>query len=268
MVKIIPRIELENRGSRALVPLSINGGLCLRNLSYQKLPQLLLKLSVLKLDGSSFGKSQCGVALCYWIFFEVRMGSIMDYDFDCVGVHVARNATVAELKLAIEEVFSWSPKEDQGKISWSHVWGHFCLCYEGQKLVNDKAYIQSFGIKDGDQLKFIRHMSINYRPEKQRSKMQGIASRQCLMLSSGSNDGEEREQARSNVHVSHIEDRNNFKHHNCEEEATIPMPEFKLSHFLKGWLSYSKIWGGTRRTEGRNRLSRFSLHGVTGRQGV
>ncbi|KAI7985742.1 DNA topoisomerase 2 [Camellia lanceoleosa] len=33
----------------------------------------------------------------------------------------------------------------------SHVWGHFCLCYEGQKLINDKDYIRNFGIKDGDQ---------------------------------------------------------------------------------------------------------------------
>ncbi|GAA0139160.1 hypothetical protein LIER_00765 [Lithospermum erythrorhizon] len=31
------------------------------------------------------------------------------------------------------------------------VWRHFCLCYEGQKLINHKACIGSYGIKDGDQ---------------------------------------------------------------------------------------------------------------------
>lgn len=34
----------------------------------------------------------------------------------------------------------------------SHVWGHFCLCYKGQKLLDYKAYIRLFGIKDGDQV--------------------------------------------------------------------------------------------------------------------
>lgn len=34
----------------------------------------------------------------------------------------------------------------------SLVWGHFCLCYDGQKLTNDKAYIRNYGIKDGDQV--------------------------------------------------------------------------------------------------------------------
>jgi len=34
----------------------------------------------------------------------------------------------------------------------SLVWGHFCLCYEGEKLIDDKAYIRVVGIKDGDQV--------------------------------------------------------------------------------------------------------------------
>lgn len=32
------------------------------------------------------------------------------------------------------------------------MWGHFCLCFDGQKLLNDKALIRNFGIKDGDQV--------------------------------------------------------------------------------------------------------------------
>lgn len=32
------------------------------------------------------------------------------------------------------------------------MWGHFCLCYEGQKLLSDKAYLRNFGIEDGDQV--------------------------------------------------------------------------------------------------------------------
>jgi U11/U12 small nuclear ribonucleoprotein SNRNP25 len=32
------------------------------------------------------------------------------------------------------------------------VWGHFCLCYNGEKLINDKACLRNFEIKDGDQV--------------------------------------------------------------------------------------------------------------------
>uniref|UniRef100_A0A5B7C3J6 SNRNP25 ubiquitin-like domain-containing protein n=1 Tax=Davidia involucrata TaxID=16924 RepID=A0A5B7C3J6_DAVIN len=224
MVKIMPTIDHNNRNSRVLAPLSLNNALFPRSFSYHKLPPQLLKLSVLKLDGSSF------------------------------DVHIARSATVSELKIAVEEIFSLSPREDQGKISWSHVWGHFCLCYEGQKLVNDKAYIQTLGIKDGDQLQFVRHMSINYRPEKQQSKNQSVASSQYSMLSLGSNTHEEREQNSANDD-NNIEDQENiFRHHE------VPNLEFKLAHFLKGWLSYSKLWGAKRKdSEVRTRPSRFSL---------
>ncbi|KAK6263484.1 hypothetical protein SCA6_018918, partial [Theobroma cacao] len=85
-------------------------------------------------------------------------------------VNVGRNATVAELKVAIEELFATLPGDTHGSISWSHVWGHFCLSYEGQKLVNNKACIRNFGIKDGDQLQFIRHMSVNQLPLRRRLK--------------------------------------------------------------------------------------------------
>ncbi|KAE9467748.1 hypothetical protein C3L33_00349, partial [Rhododendron williamsianum] len=123
MVKIMPSTEHEDKSLSVLDPLICRKSL--RNLSYRKLPrQLLIELSVLKLDGSSF------------------------------DVNVARNASIGELKQAVEEVFSFSPKSGEGNISWSHVWGHFCLCYEGKKLINDKVHIRRFGINDGDQVSF------------------------------------------------------------------------------------------------------------------
>ncbi|KAM7279064.1 hypothetical protein ACFE04_006198 [Oxalis oulophora] len=92
------------------------------NNNNKKLSHQLFKLSVLKLDGSLF------------------------------GILVKLNATVADLKLAVEEVFIPSPEEDLDEISLLHVWGHFCLSYDGQKLINDKACVNNFGIKDGDQV--------------------------------------------------------------------------------------------------------------------
>ncbi|KAJ4900560.1 Ubiquitin-like superfamily protein [Raphanus sativus] len=102
-----------------------------RTFSYDKLPTEPIRLSVLKLDGSSF------------------------------DVHVTCSATVKDLKLAIETAFSHVPKKGPSKISWPHVWGHFCLCYEGQKLVTDTECIGSYGMNDGDEVRFKNHVSGN-----------------------------------------------------------------------------------------------------------
>ncbi|XP_050230146.2 U11/U12 small nuclear ribonucleoprotein 25 kDa protein-like [Mercurialis annua] len=100
--------------------------------AYERLPLEHFRLSIIKLNGS---------------FFEVE---------------VSMMATVGELKQAVENVFNSSPDDDMHiNISWWHVWSQFCLCYKGLKLVNDKAYIQSYGIDDGDQLYFARHLATN-----------------------------------------------------------------------------------------------------------
>ncbi|KAK9141743.1 hypothetical protein Syun_011143 [Stephania yunnanensis] len=109
--------------------------------SYHKLPPpQLFKLTIHKLDRSSF------------------------------DVCVARTGTVAELKKTIEDVFAELPREGEREISWSDVWGHFCLCYKGMNLVEDKAFIRSYGVKDGDQLHFVHHLSLDRSPLKKRSK--------------------------------------------------------------------------------------------------
>ncbi|XP_037491599.1 U11/U12 small nuclear ribonucleoprotein 25 kDa protein isoform X2 [Jatropha curcas] len=92
---------------------------------YERIPQDQFKLSIFKLNGS---------------FFEVEL---------------SMTATVGELKQAVEEFFSCSPEDDMYiNISWSHVWSHFCLCYKDEKLIDDKAYIRSYGIKNGHHLYF------------------------------------------------------------------------------------------------------------------
>ncbi|XP_038904272.1 U11/U12 small nuclear ribonucleoprotein 25 kDa protein-like isoform X2 [Benincasa hispida] len=120
---------------------------------YRLLPrQDLIDLFVLKLDGSVF------------------------------GIRVSRNATVADLKRAIEEVFDSPGGSEHCKITWSLIWGHFCLCYEGEKLIDDKTCIRVFGIKDGDQLQFLRHMSINCLPVKRDGKNQSVSCKTMLSI--------------------------------------------------------------------------------------
>ncbi|KAE8687675.1 ATP synthase subunit b' [Hibiscus syriacus] len=69
------------------------------------------------------------------------------------------SATVADLKLGVQNVFDHMPNDGPDKISWIHVWGHFCLSYGDQKLIQDTDLIVNYGIKDADQLHFIRHVS-------------------------------------------------------------------------------------------------------------
>ncbi|XP_077236694.1 uncharacterized protein LOC143878276 [Tasmannia lanceolata] len=198
--------------------------------SYHKLPQQLLKLSVLKLDGSSF------------------------------DVQVARTASVMELKQAVEEVFSQSPKEGEGKISWSHVWGHFCLCYEGNKLVNDKASLRTFGIKDGDQLKFIRHLSINRYPMRQHHTSNSAAYEQHRMSLTGSDFHEENgKDSEDDDEDDNDQEDGYFYDANDEEKDSLGQSEFRLAHYLRGWLSYSRLWcaRGRMQVEDRARPSRF-----------
>ncbi|CAI9755773.1 unnamed protein product [Fraxinus pennsylvanica] len=111
-----------------------------KSFSYNKLPQEPHRLTVLKLDGSSF------------------------------EIQVAKNGTVKELKQAVEAAFSHLPKTGPGRVSWPHVWGQFCLSYNSHKLLNDSSYLGIYKIKDGDQLCFIRHSSINYNLARMQSE--------------------------------------------------------------------------------------------------
>ncbi|XP_049411094.1 uncharacterized protein LOC125874285 [Solanum stenotomum] len=202
MVKIIACFQLQNRSSRVWTPFPLSKKL-VRSFGYSKLPEQLLNISVLKLDGSSF------------------------------VIHVARNATVADLKQAVEEAFNFS-REDEGKILWSLVWSHFCLCYGSQKLVNDKTFINCFGMKDGDQLQFAQHVTLEYRPAKQKLDSQCDQSKQFYI---------------SNAHEVNVEDNGNIDHQekskmigDFQDKDAIPKPEFKRSHFLRRWLSQSTSW--------------------------
>ncbi|KAE8688587.1 Detected protein of unknown function [Hibiscus syriacus] len=197
-----------------------------RQLLYRKLPdQNLLNLSILKLDGSIF------------------------------DVNVERNAKVAELKVAIEELFAEPPGETQCCISWSHVWGHFCLVYEGQNLVNNKACIRNYGIKDGDQLEFVKHMSVNQSPIKRRIKQHTVP---CKCLSQRSSYDEVRQQ---NLVNNHNYNKVEHEYYYDEEEKATSLPEFKFARFLRRWLSQTTLWGSWRmRLDGRSHPLRFNMH--------
>ncbi|XP_019177594.1 PREDICTED: uncharacterized protein LOC109172821 [Ipomoea nil] len=123
-----PMVSLSSSG----VPFSLRDQISRKSVFYNKRPQDAIWLAVLKLDGT------------------------------CFEIYVARNGTVVNLKKGVEAAFRHLPKNGPGTVSWSHVWGNFCLSYDGQKLLTDSDSIGNYGIKEGDQLEFVRHVSISY----------------------------------------------------------------------------------------------------------
>ncbi|GAA0140266.1 hypothetical protein LIER_01647 [Lithospermum erythrorhizon] len=188
-----------------------------KSFSYNKVPQEPLKLTVLKLDGTYF------------------------------DIEVAKNGTVAELKQAVEVAFSHLPQSGPGKVSWSHVWDHFCLSYNGYKLLNDNDFIGCYEIKDDDQLQFIRHVSINYM-ERTRAKRDGlILDKRNLEQNGGNNQIHESrikccEINDKDGHDRGREDENVYDSIKGEEhKSLVTSRKHKFAHLFRGWFSYCKL---------------------------
>ncbi|KAG0449652.1 hypothetical protein HPP92_027272 [Vanilla planifolia] len=196
--------------------------------SYRRLPVHLAKLTIIKLDASSF------------------------------DVHVARTASVRELKIAVEDVFTQSKKDGPreaisvqcARLSFNvivtifrlrmHVWSHFCLSYRGLKLIEEKALLKNFGIKDGDQLHFIRHLSISYTPLRHRQRLHPAKTELRRKSWSGPEhldlefEDSTSDKIRNGVLTTVIDD--------GEDEHLVVVDQqypFKLTQYLKGWLCYS-----------------------------
>ncbi|KAJ0984378.1 hypothetical protein J5N97_002734 [Dioscorea zingiberensis] len=208
-----------------------------RSFSYHLLPERRLRLTVLKLNDTTF------------------------------DVRIARTASIGELKMAVEEVFDRPAEEGGVDISWSHVWGHFCLCYGDNKLIDDKALLRNFGIKDGDQLRFIRHLSSNINVVKKRprpKKHAKVSGQHMLLLTVPEregdhlkdqwedNSGPEREgdnlkdQLADDRGPGQYEDENSNS--DGEEINLIGHSEFRFTDWLRRWLSCTGLHQSYRKT--------------------
>ncbi|BAT82332.1 hypothetical protein VIGAN_03233300 [Vigna angularis var. angularis] len=193
-----------------------------KSLFYHRLPSQPLRLSVLKLDGSSF------------------------------HIQVSKTATVAELKDAVEAVFSHAPLKGPAKISWAHVWGQFCLCYDGQKLVTENDYLRNYGIKDGDQLRFIRHVSNNCCVQRKRLKKRIVylkPQRRCR--SSPVDSYQDKRKSDSDEIGSDDEATDNEKHDTEEVEERVVKNKF--AGFVGELFSYTPL-AVVRRTTTKSRI--------------
>ncbi|XP_031373888.1 uncharacterized protein LOC116188580 [Punica granatum] len=226
MSRIESRVRIEDDGHGVLVrphrksssllsfsPQLMIEGLSRTSFSYHKLPPEPIKLSVLKLDGSSF------------------------------DVRVMGTATVRELKEAVESAFSHMPKKGPGKISWRHVWGHFCLCYDGQKLLTETDHIINYGIKDGDQLHVIRHISSNYTMEKKQSSKRNssLKQRRKSASRSSSDEGVEVNYNKADEDDDGYLEKGNIKDFKKHEDS-IGHRELRPARLQRGWhFQYSQL---------------------------
>lgn len=216
-----PRFSVERpRRSHSLPfsPLLLIDGLSRKSFSYSALPQEPLNLSVLKLDGSSF------------------------------DIEVPKTATISELKQAVEAVFSHMPRKGPGKISWPHVWGHFCLGYAGQKLLIETDHIRDYGIKDGDQLHFVRHVSISYILTKKQSKRLNGAKQHRRSFSFDEEEQNEHKEAEKENGKGQNEgvyydsdDIENPRVLDCDDEVSVEHSETGFPSLLGEWLPYSRL---------------------------
>lgn len=218
-------VSLERRRSRTFPfsPLLLIDGFSRRSFAYNKLPEKPLKLSVHKLDGT------------------------------CFEIEVPKRGTVANLKQAVESAFSHVPKKGPEKISWSHVWGQFCLCYDVRKLVTETECIRDLGIKDGDQLFFARHISNKCNLVKKRSRKQVLTWKRCRLSSSRSNGYEANKQDGDDEEDDDYTDQESFN----KKEGYLSR-HHKLGRVFRRWFSHSKLEGEKRRFKRTGHSSRFT----------
>ncbi|XP_019261508.1 PREDICTED: uncharacterized protein LOC109239402 isoform X2 [Nicotiana attenuata] len=86
--------------------------------------------------------------------------SILKLDGSCFDVTVMNSATVKDLKQAVRKRIDDSEQSKMGHrhISWRHVWSNFCLLFHNEKLLDDTAKLQDYGIRNNAQVQFIPYV--------------------------------------------------------------------------------------------------------------
>uniref|UniRef100_A0A7N0ZR43 Ubiquitin-like domain-containing protein n=1 Tax=Kalanchoe fedtschenkoi TaxID=63787 RepID=A0A7N0ZR43_KALFE len=83
--------------------------------------------------------------------------SVLKMDGTSFDVALMNSATVKDLKSAIKKKTNELEQSNMGhrNISWRHVWANFCLSYRNEKLLDDDALIQDFGLRNNSQVHFL-----------------------------------------------------------------------------------------------------------------
>ncbi|PPS13923.1 hypothetical protein GOBAR_AA06655 [Gossypium barbadense] len=86
--------------------------------------------------------------------------SILKLDGTSFDVAVMNSATVKDLKLAIKKKVIELEQSKMGHrhISWRHVWANFCLAHHNEKLLDDGAALQDFGVRNNSEVHFLPYV--------------------------------------------------------------------------------------------------------------
>lgn len=118
---ISPRISFRRNGSLVCPhPSLLIDSLGRKSFSYNKLPSQPLTLTVIKLDGSSFGTMCFHIKLFPFFFFFfgslwIQMNLVLVL---FAVIEVPKTGTVAQLKQGVEAAFSHLPRNGPGTVSW------------------------------------------------------------------------------------------------------------------------------------------------------
>lgn len=78
------------------------------------------------------------------------------------AVVVTQTATVRDLKAAIKRHVTLKLGRDtsrpQKKVSWRYVWRTYWLTFEGQKLTEESRLLKDYGIRNRDEVTFIKRL--------------------------------------------------------------------------------------------------------------
>ncbi|KAK4390861.1 U11/U12 small nuclear ribonucleoprotein [Sesamum angolense] len=79
--------------------------------------------------------------------------TVLKLDGTSLEVAMMNSATVKDLKLAIKKKVNDMEESRMGHrhISWKHVWANFCLSYLNEKLLDDNAALQDYGVRNNSQ---------------------------------------------------------------------------------------------------------------------
>ncbi|XP_017981862.1 PREDICTED: U11/U12 small nuclear ribonucleoprotein 25 kDa protein [Theobroma cacao] len=86
--------------------------------------------------------------------------SILKLDGTSFDIAVMNSATVKDLKLAIKKKVIEFEQSKMGHrhISWRHVWANFCLAHHNEKLLDEGAALQDFGVRNNSQVQFVPYV--------------------------------------------------------------------------------------------------------------
>ncbi|XP_065834998.1 U11/U12 small nuclear ribonucleoprotein 25 kDa protein-like [Oscarella lobularis] len=96
--------------------------------------------------------------------------TLVKYDGEEIPIVVSHGATVRTLKKVIRQTVALKSERagDRRRISWKYVWKTYWLYYNNQKLTDDNARINQYGMHDQCKLGFVKRLRKEDKPKRLR----------------------------------------------------------------------------------------------------